>query len=67
MVNHQRKEKLELLEHLLAKKADISLPILTQVCFFFQLLGIISSENNCCQLISIFCYSLFQGNTANMG
>ncbi|XP_011035722.1 PREDICTED: uncharacterized protein LOC105133422 [Populus euphratica] len=30
MVNHQRKEKLELLEHLLAKKADIGLPILTQ-------------------------------------
>ncbi|KAJ6711672.1 hypothetical protein OIU79_007997 [Salix purpurea] len=30
MVNHQRKEKLELLEHLLAKKALISLPILTQ-------------------------------------
>ncbi|KAB5574188.1 hypothetical protein DKX38_001382 [Salix brachista] len=30
MVNHQRKEKLELLEHLLAKKALINLPILTQ-------------------------------------
>jgi hypothetical protein len=36
MVNHQRKEKLELLEHMLAKKADISLPILTQVCFVFN-------------------------------